>query len=360
MDSGRPRYEALDGLRGVAALCVLAYHAGLKLPSAVDGRPAAFAHGWLAVDLFFVLSGFVIAQAYGERLAAGAGWRAFARARVRRLYPTYLVGLAVSVGGSSLAWMWGRLEIPPAAVAGFAGLAVLLVPLCAGPLAAFPLNPPTWSLLVEAVANAAYALGLRRAGVRGLAGVVILGAAGLLTAVALGVAVNGGSRAGQLGQGLLRGAVSFSLGLLLHRLHADGRLARLRGWPTLGLLGLAAAIFALPASRLDRVLELGFILLGSPLLVAAGVLSRPSPWTGRLCAVAGALSYPLYVLHAPLLELAARLTPAEDATPLSRTVAVAIAVAVSLAGAALMERRALGLVRRGPARRSRARGLGLA
>jgi len=77
-DAGR-RYEALDGLRGVAAVAVMLYHIG-----GWTGRPWLAAHGYLAVDFFFCLSGFVLAHAYGRR---EIGWLGYMRARLIRLWP---------------------------------------------------------------------------------------------------------------------------------------------------------------------------------------------------------------------------------------------------------------------------------
>jgi peptidoglycan/LPS O-acetylase OafA/YrhL len=86
----REKFIFLDGLRGVAAMSVGILHAGQIFN--VDIIPR---HGYLAVDFFFCLSGFVIAYAYEERLFGQHSWGRFALLRVIRLYPMIVVGTAL-------------------------------------------------------------------------------------------------------------------------------------------------------------------------------------------------------------------------------------------------------------------------
>ena len=86
--SAAPRYATLDGLRGVAAVLVLCYHTHV-----FPGSAAIAPHGYLAVDFFFMLSGFVIASAYQEKLKAVFTVPDFVMQRVIRLYPVALVGI---------------------------------------------------------------------------------------------------------------------------------------------------------------------------------------------------------------------------------------------------------------------------
>jgi len=84
-------FYLLDGLRGVAAIAVMVYHAAaLFVPVRLPGS-------YLAVDLFFMLSGFVLTHAYADRLAEGLSWRAFLVARLVRLYPLYIAGTMFGV-----------------------------------------------------------------------------------------------------------------------------------------------------------------------------------------------------------------------------------------------------------------------
>ena len=86
----KPHYELLDGLRGVAALLVVWYHLFEAFAtSPVDQR---FNHGYLAVDFFFLLSGFVIGYAYDERWGRGRRMRDFIKRRLIRLHPMVVLG----------------------------------------------------------------------------------------------------------------------------------------------------------------------------------------------------------------------------------------------------------------------------
>jgi len=86
------RYEALDGLRGVAALCVMACHFGQMLDVYWP------ANMFLAVDIFFMMSGFVIMYSYGERLRNGMPAWSYLGRRLVRLYPMFIVGLLIGAG----------------------------------------------------------------------------------------------------------------------------------------------------------------------------------------------------------------------------------------------------------------------
>ena len=108
MEPIRPIYHSLNGLRGLAAIIVVLFHA-----EAFFGRQIA-PGGYLAVDLFFVLSGFVIAHAYDHKFAQGLPAFTFIRHRLIRFYPLYLLGLLIGAG-----WLTLELAVsPPAALTG--------------------------------------------------------------------------------------------------------------------------------------------------------------------------------------------------------------------------------------------------
>src|SRR6185437_6209521 len=92
--AGRHAYATLDGLRGVAALAVVLYHYASDLIAP---------HGYLAVDLFFAMSGFVIASAYEAKLKDGLDVRGFLGIRAKRLAPLWMLGAIV---GFVLAAFW--------------------------------------------------------------------------------------------------------------------------------------------------------------------------------------------------------------------------------------------------------------
>ena len=90
--ASKPRYEILDGLRGVAALMVVLFH----IFETYSKGPAfqIVNHGYLAVDFFFVLSGFVVGYAYDDRWDRMSTWGFFKR-RLTRLHPMVIAGTLV-------------------------------------------------------------------------------------------------------------------------------------------------------------------------------------------------------------------------------------------------------------------------
>ena len=98
------RYDVLDSLRGVCALMVVLYHLH---PEGLIAASSLARHGWLFVDFFFVLSGFVISSSYGDRLAKGFGVARFMGLRLGRVYPLHLFSLAILVLFETLSWLLG-------------------------------------------------------------------------------------------------------------------------------------------------------------------------------------------------------------------------------------------------------------
>ena len=188
----RPRYDLLDGLRGVAAILVIFYHFGEGFAtSPVDQM---LNHGYLAVDFFFVLSGFVLGYAYDDRWRKGMTASRFMLRRVIRLHPMVILSVALGAvayliqGG--VQWDGTPVSLHWLLVALLLGL--LLIPVLPGMGAdvrgngeMFPLNGPSWSLFFEYIGSILYAVWLHRLSVRALRWVVGLSAIGL-SALALG------------------------------------------------------------------------------------------------------------------------------------------------------------------------------
>ncbi len=304
MAAGRT-YYGLDGLRGFAALAVLAFHA-----SQVVHAPWLMPSGFLAVDLFFVISGFVIAHAYDLRMA-GLGPAGFLISRAARLYPLFLLGVAlglVRVGEQVLA---GR-DVSGWALSLLCNLSFLPAPPSAfSKVVLFPLDGPGWSLMLEVWVNVAFALLFPRLSQRVLLGVAITtGAALVVCAVFWPRLLDGGSEWPTVGMGPIRVLYSFSIGVLLRR--NEGRLPNLsRLSPLVGPI----VLILMHAPR-DGLGALGFILLVSPaLVIAASQTKRRSP----VAAWGASTSYPLYVLHFPLLGLVWDLVVRQGRDPLAPT-----------------------------------------
>ena len=290
-----PRFATLDAMRGVAAIAVAAMHWS-KIDD-LGWLPSAY----LAVDLFFVLSGFVIALAYDNRLASGLAARQFMTVRVIRLYPLYALGTALAallvVSGIDADWSRG----------GFAlalGSGAVMLPALPhddfGTL--YPLNDPAWTLMFELLANAAFAVGHRWLSTRVLTGWVATAALVLLVVVLDEGSMERGWAWEGVAVGLARVMFAFPAGVLLCRWYRAGRLP---DWhvPPLLIVAAMAAVLALPAHATgDALRDVGIAALLWPLLVVAGVgapLRRAAVVGGWL----GRISYPLYAVHGPVMAL---------------------------------------------------------
>ena len=289
----RDRFVALDGLRGVAAIAVMLHH--------TPGVPARLGH--LSVDLFFLLSGFVIAKSYEQRLVDGRlSVRAYAALRLERLYPLLFIGSFIGIA------LWGlgvgEAHFPDARAAGLAVTGqVLLVPLFAAPLL-FAFNNAYWSICFELMANLAHALAAKWLSDR------VLWATAGLSAVAMVLAgrhygtLDLGWNRGNFLAGLPRVGFGYFGGVLLWRTRAAwmGRV------PALPFVGLSLVLFALTnlplsligAANGNALVELGIVLVVFPPLVMAGSMADGS----RLAGALGTLSFPLYAVHYPILKAA--------------------------------------------------------
>lgn len=286
------RLLALDGMRGVAAIGVMAMHAQLAaLP--VPG-------GYLAVDLFFLLSGFVIARSYEPQLQSGAmGFGAYALVRLERLYPMLalggLFGLALYLAGLSPFVAASTVDLTLAIIAQF-----LLVPFI-GMEMSFAFNGAQWSIVLELLANFFHAIALPRLGNRMLAAIVALSALGLLLAGHRFGNLNVGWSRTSFLYGLPRVGFGFLGGVLLHRTQ-DRWLAIVPCLP-FAVLALAFAIVVnlptdfLPYGDASAAFDCGVVLLLFPPLVMLAIKAEGGRWAAML----GSLSFPLYAMHYQLM-----------------------------------------------------------
>ena len=349
----KPHYMILDGLRGVAALLVVLFH----VFECFDWSPIP--HGYLAVDFFFVLSGFVIGYAYDDRWKpAGETKRprltmgGFFLRRLIRLHPMVVAGAVlgavcfllqgsvrwdgtpVGVGWVMLTMLLGMFMLPlyPGAHADVRGNGEL-----------FPLNGPNWSLFFEYIGNVLYALLLRRLPTRWLAMLTVVMAC-MLTAIALhdGYLGVGWSMAdGGLWTGMVRMLFPYSIGMLMAR---EFRPCKVRH--TFWLCSLViVAVGCLPllwgemsplANGLYDALCVVFVF---PLLVWTGASELTTDaTTTRVSTFLGNLSYPLYTVHYPLMYLFyAHIGFHGDLVPISKLadvwhVAIALPVACIVLG----------------------------
>jgi len=289
----RPHFAVLDGLRGVAALCVVIFHFSEMV--IWNYSKLWIGHGFLAVDFFFCLSGFVLGYAYDDRLAT-MGLGRFLRARLIRLQPMVVFGAALGL----IAFYANPFGIPPGYSAGKIALifaaSVLLIPYGAMPERSrnlFSFNAPAWSLFWEYVANLLFGLVLYRIKRGTLVALTVLSAVILCWAGHRAGNLPGGWSADNFWDGGARVAYSFCAGLLVYRLAWRPR-ARL-GFAALSLLLLLALV--MPYTQGGWVREAVVIVVGFPLLVALGAGASVTPRIERLCRFSGDISYPLYMTH---------------------------------------------------------------
>lgn len=298
----RHRFHYLDGMRGLAALIVVMRHAFM-----FTGYSAVVPNSYLAVDFFFCLSGFVIDFSYGKRLGATLTFQSFSLARLIRLYPLAFFGTVLGLG-VLLAEIHLRIA-PVASVSSLLFLTLrgmLLWPdLSGGHI--FPLDVPIWSLFFELIANLVYAAAARMGAItnRAIAAVCVLSLVPLAAARVHFHTFDVGFTFHTMPVGLARVAVSFTLGVLVHRLFqrhfAIGQKMHTAAYG----LGGAVLLACLLCNFLHLTQTAGFQLVVLtvlfPGLVYVGAQIKLSQRVGRLCALLGLISYPLYILHLPLL-----------------------------------------------------------
>ncbi|HEY2675796.1 MAG TPA: acyltransferase [Steroidobacteraceae bacterium] len=297
--AGKRRFVTLDALRGLGALIVMAGHSGAAFGS-FGPR-----HFYLAVDMFFLLSGFVIAHAYDSRFERGLTFRDFMRARIRRLYPVFLVGLVIGEA-CTFADNIHNMSNAQRAISFSLGLAALPSPPTDSWAALFPMNGPFWSLFFEFwVANLAYGLFWRQIRGRLLRGIIIVSGISLLAAVFYFRTMDIGWNWPTLPGGTARVCFSFFSGVLLCRLHgrSSGADYQISSWM---VLGAAALVFCIPFHGALGILhDIAAVFLAFPAIVYFGASALEKH--PRIGAALGDVSYAIYAIHRPLLIPAALL-----------------------------------------------------
>ena len=280
------RLDGLDGLRGIAALCVLWFHAaGVLHPDwEVSGK------GYLAIDFFFMLSGYVMARTYEHRFAGGYTAHRFMVARYRKLWPFMALGALL---GAPVVWLMLEDHVQALKVV---AANVLLIPII-GYNSLFPVNNAAWSILVELSANLIHALILWRLPTRVLAA-LLLGLAPLLGWLAAeygSLAV--GLETSTIGAGLAKGLMSYGVGIVLWRWWRDRPTIRIN--PALAFAAMPLLILLVPVLKDQSwAYDVGFILLACPLMLAGGLACRRVNGVFRWL---GLISFPLYAVNLPIM-----------------------------------------------------------
>ena len=313
----KPHYHLLDGLRGVAALMVIWYHVFEGYAFAGGTTIDTFNHGYLAVDFFFILSGFVIGYAYDDRWGKNFTMKDFIKRRLIRLHPMVIMGAVVGaitfyIQGSV---QWDGTHIGISMVMLSLLCTIFFIPAMPGVGyevrgngEMFPLNGPCWSLFFEYIGNILYALFIRRLSNKALTIVVVLLGVALASFAIFDVSGYGNIGVGwtldgvNFIGGLLRMLFPFSMGMLLSR---NFKPMKLRGAFWICTL-VMIALFAVPylegtESICTNGIYEAFCIIILLWIGASGTTTDKK--STQICKFLGDISYPIYVIHYPFMYL---------------------------------------------------------
>ncbi|WP_163399320.1 acyltransferase family protein [Flavobacterium fluviatile] len=338
----KKHYEILDGLRGVAAILVVAFHVfetfalGNRFKQIIN-------HGYLAVDFFFLLSGFVVAYAYDDRWGKMTQWEFYKR-RLIRLQPMVIMGMVI---GGAFYYFQASDELFPeiAETPVWKLLLVMLIGFTLIPVPKtmdirgwgemHPLDGPAWSLFFEYIANILYALFFRKFSNKVLGFFVLLFAAMLINYTVFGPkgdVIGGWSlNLEQMNIGFTRLLYPFFAGILLSRL---GKLIHIKGafWICSALITIILMMPRIGDANslwMNGLYESFCIILLFPLIVSIGAGGEiKSPFSLKICKALGDISYPLYITHYPLIYwytawVVDNKVPLEDGYPMGIGVLIA-------------------------------------
>ena len=317
----KPHYHLLDGLRGVAALMVIWYHVFEGYAFAGGTTIDTFNHGYLAVDFFFILSGFVIGYAYDDRWGKNFTMKDFIKRRLIRLHPMVIMGAVVGaitfyIQGSV---QWDGTHIGISMVMLSLLCTIFFIPAMPGVGyevrgngEMFPLNGPCWSLFFEYIGNILYALFIRRLSNKALTIVVVLLGVALASFAIFNVSGYGNIGVGwtldgvNFIGGLLRMLFPFSMGMLLSR---NFKPMKLRGAFWICTL-VMIALFAVPYLEgtesicTNGIYEAFCSIIAFPILLWIGASGTTTDKKStQICKFLGDISYPIYVIHYPFMYL---------------------------------------------------------
>lgn len=313
----KKHYEILDGLRGVAAVIVVIFHL-FETFTGGNNMKQIINHGYMAVDFFFVLSGFVIGYAYDDRWGKMSLWGFFKR-RLIRLHPMIVAGMLVGAvtfyfQESSVVFpVIGTVPLWKMLIVALIGCTLLPVPPSLdirGWTEMHPLDGPAWSLFFEYIANILYALFIRKFSNKLLALLVFIAGVALIQ---FAVTSPGGDIIGgwslepaQMRIGFTRLLYPFFAGLFLSRVTQPGRIKHAFLWCSLILV----VVLSLPRIGgtehlwMNGLYDALCIIFIFPLIVyigASGEVKKRFP--SKINRFLGEISYPIYITHYPLIYL---------------------------------------------------------
>jgi len=285
------KFLTLDALRGIAALLIVTRHT------------TGYYHSYLAVDLFFILSGFVISHAYDKKLISKSMsfWRFFLT-RIIRLYPLYILATIISalVIFPRKALIGGETDVFYQYVTSVIFALLYLPYKYSENDSLFPINGVSWSLFFELIINIIYAIS--RPVISNITLMVVVLFSGIYLATQS--ILLGGIDYGYLWDlqsisiGSARTIFGFSCGLLLYRAHLKQPNVRESTAKSILLLFLASIPLALvKINKLDGVIDCISVFIVFPYCILLGAKTNPNKRSLSIFEIMGIISYPIYLLH---------------------------------------------------------------
>jgi len=317
----KAHYDLLDGLRGVAALMVVWDHAFEGFAFASNSAIETLNHGYLAVDFFFILSGFVIGYAYDDRWGKSLTMKDFFKRRLIRLHPMVIMGAVLGaitfcIQGSV---QWDGTHVAISMIMLSLLCTIFFIPAMPGVGyevrgngEMFPLNGPCWSLFFEYIGNILYALFIRRLSNKALTVFVVLLGVALAAFAVFNVSTYGNIGVGWTLDGVnflggsLRMLFPFSLGMLMSR---NFKPMKVKGAFWICAIALIA-LFSVPYLEgleplcMNGVYEAFCVIVAFPIILWIGASGTTTDkQSTKICKFLGDISYPVYVIHYPLMYL---------------------------------------------------------
>jgi len=298
----KERFAVLDGMRGVAALFIVTIHTGALWHF-------DFPRGYLAVDLFFVLSGFVIAHSYDARLASSLSASEFIKIRLIRLMPFVYLSVPISIAH----YITLHHEPKYIALVVLSGISSLfLVPsYVPGTDFIFPINPPIWSLFYEVIVNTVYAFIRPKLTRRTL--IAIVATAWIMMCffcIRSGKDESGHSwNVISFLTGLSRSMFGIFLGIGLYHIRSRfDWIGKVKFAPWLAILLLPFLLGSQDFGWFNPYADLLIVVVFFPALVIMGAQRAHETSSYKWLLVLGSISYPLYLLHVSSGRLFEKLT----------------------------------------------------
>ena len=317
----KAHYDLLDGLRGVAALMGIWDHVFEGFAFASNSAIETLNHGYLAVDFFFILSGFVIGYAYDDRWGKSLTMKDFFKRRLIRLHPMVIMGAVLGaitfcIQGSV---QWDGTHVAISMIMLSLLCTIFFIPAMPGVGyevrgngEMFPLNGPCWSLFFEYIGNILYALFIRRLSNKALTVFVVLLGVALAAFAVFNVSTYGNIGVGWTLDGVnflggsLRMLFPFSLGMLMSRNFKPMKVKGAFWICTIALIALFSVPYleGLEPLCMNGVYEAFCVIVAFPIILWIGASGTTTDkQSTKICKFLGDISYPVYVIHYPLMYL---------------------------------------------------------